>query len=203
MMRVVTAQVPIYTPPPPAPPQVTRAIETSATAVATLGGPRRAFVPPRAVPTGPIPNTVIDAAPIEFAGIATVAVNEAVGLLPSTGAAVLPGRPPEPVKTTPAPPADPPKLVRLSEGVLKGKLLTMVRPAYPTIAKQARVSGTVRLLGIIGRDGRVRELRVLDGPAMLRQAAYDAVIQWVYSPTMLSGSPVEVEAPIEVNFRLN
>ncbi len=94
-------------------------------------------------------------------------------------------------------------LIRLSEGVLSGKLLTMVKPAYPTIAKQARVSGTVRLLGIIGRDGHVRELQVIDGPAMLRKAAYDAVIQWVYSPTMLSGSPVEVEAPIEVNFRLN
>jgi hypothetical protein len=35
------------------------------------------------------------------------------------------------------------------------------------------------------------------------KAAEDAVWHWVYSPTYLTGKPVEVEASIEVNFALN
>jgi len=35
------------------------------------------------------------------------------------------------------------------------------------------------------------------------QAALDAVRQWVYRPTLLNGKPVEVIAPIDVNFTLS
>ena len=37
---------------------------------------------------------------------------------------------------------------------------------------------------------------------MLARAALEAVRQWVYKPTLLNGEPVEVIAPIEVNFTL-
>ena len=70
------------------------------------------------------------------------------------------------------------------------------------VAVQTRTAGVVQLLAIIGTDGKIRRLEVISGPAMLRQAAVEAVSQWVYSPTVLSGVPVEVEAPIEVNFVL-
>ena len=82
------------------------------------------------------------------------------------------------------------------------KLINRVVPAFPEMARRLRVSGTVRLLGIIGKDGRIRELRVLSGHPLLRQSALDAVGQWVYSPTILGGQPVEVEAPIDVNFEI-
>ncbi|MEP6961446.1 MAG: energy transducer TonB [Acidobacteriota bacterium] len=86
--------------------------------------------------------------------------------------------------------------------MLAGKLITQVIPKYPDLARRMRVSGTVQLLGIIGKDGRVRALRVVEGHPMLRQSALDAVNQWIYSPTILNGQPVEVEAPIEVRFTL-
>jgi hypothetical protein len=35
------------------------------------------------------------------------------------------------------------------------------------------------------------------------QAAYDAVIQWRYKPTLLKGKPVFVTAQIDVNFILS
>jgi protein TonB len=44
---------------------------------------------------------------------------------------------------------------------------------------------------------------VLSGHPLLRQAAIDAVSQWVYRPTILNGQPVEVEAPIDVIFNLS
>ena len=78
-----------------------------------------------------------------------------------------------------------------------------VDPVYPALARQARVSGTVELLGVLGTDGRIHELKVLRGHPLLINAALDAVRQWVFEPTLLNGQAVEVAAPITVNFILN
>jgi len=59
------------------------------------------------------------------------------------------------------------------------------------------------LIGTIGKDGMIEQLQVISGPPMLVRAAVDAVRQWVYRPTMLNSKPVEVIAPIEVNFTLS
>ena len=74
---------------------------------------------------------------------------------------------------------------------------------YPPLAKAMRVSGTVKLVGIIGRDGTVQDLRVVEGHPLLVKAAVEAVKQWRYRPTLLNGEPVEVTAPIDVRFVLN
>jgi protein TonB len=81
-------------------------------------------------------------------------------------------------------------------------LIKQVVPFYPSPARISRISGTVRLLARIGRDGKVSEIRTLEGHPLLRRAAEDAVRQWVYSPTILNGVAVEVEAPIDVHFSL-
>jgi periplasmic protein TonB len=78
-----------------------------------------------------------------------------------------------------------------------------VDPVYPPLAKQARVSGVVELLGVLGTDGRIHELKVVRGHPLLVNAALEAVRQWVYEPTLLNGQAVEVSAPIIVNFILN
>jgi protein TonB len=78
-----------------------------------------------------------------------------------------------------------------------------VEPQYPPLARQARVSGTVQLEGIIAVDGHLRDLRIVSGHPLLVKAAYDAVKQWIYAPTTLNEQPVEVIAPITVTFRLN
>jgi periplasmic protein TonB len=106
----------------------------------------------------------------------------------------------KPVVTAPEQPAKP---TAINSGVLASKLVTRVLPQYPALARQMRISGAVRLLAIVGKDGHVQSLRVIEGHPMLREAALNAVKQWVYSPTYLSGQPIEVEAAIEVNFNLN
>jgi protein TonB len=93
--------------------------------------------------------------------------------------------------------------MQVGGNVQAAKLLKQVVPAYPQTARQLRISGTVRMLGIIGRDGTIRKLQVLSGHPLLRQAAVDAVSQWVYRPTVLNGQAVEVEAPIDVIFTLS
>jgi protein TonB len=87
--------------------------------------------------------------------------------------------------------------------VQEARILRKVIPAYPPLARQARVSGTVRFTAIIGRDGTIQNLTLLSGNPLLVQAATDAVRQWRYRPTLLNGEPVEVISPIEVVFILN
>jgi protein TonB len=67
------------------------------------------------------------------------------------------------------------------------------------------VSGVVRLGVAIGKDGRVGpNIRVEKSAGLLLdEAAMDAVKRWVYQPTLLNGTPVEVATTVEVNFALS
>jgi TonB family protein len=76
-------------------------------------------------------------------------------------------------------------------------------PIYPPLAKLARQQGTVRFDATIGNDGKMAELKVISGPALLIQAATDAVKTWTYQPTYVSGQPVVVQTTIDVNFTLD
>jgi periplasmic protein TonB len=106
---------------------------------------------------------------------------------------------PEPPR--PEPPHSQP--LRRSSEIMAAMLIRRVDPVYPAIAIAAHISGTVHLHAIIGKDGTVRELEVVDGNALLALAAKAAVQTWRYRPTLLSGEAVEVETYITVNFVLN
>ena len=76
-------------------------------------------------------------------------------------------------------------------------------PVYPQIAQTAKIQGVVILEAIIGKDGTVRDVKVLRSVPLLDQAAIEAVRQWRYSPTLLNNVPVEVVMTVTVNFTLN
>jgi TonB family protein len=59
----------------------------------------------------------------------------------------------------------------------------------------------VRLEALIDEEGTITNLKVLDGHPLLKTAAYDAVKQWRYMPTMVGGEPVQVLAIVTVIFR--
>ena len=65
-----------------------------------------------------------------------------------------------------------------------------------------RIEGTVVLTATISKAGTIENLRVASGPAMLQQAALDAVKEWRYRPYLLNGEPVEVETTVNVVFTL-
>jgi protein TonB len=96
----------------------------------------------------------------------------------------------------------PPKKVNISAGVAVGMLLQKTQPIYPPIAKAARVQGTVVLQATISKSGTIENLKVVSGPAMLTQAALDAVRTWRYRPYLLNNEPVEVDTTINVIFTL-
>ncbi|MGZ7029840.1 MAG: energy transducer TonB [Terriglobales bacterium] len=95
-----------------------------------------------------------------------------------------------------------PQKIRVSQGVAQGLLIHQVKPAYPPLARQARIQGAVILQAVISKDGTIQGLKVVSGHPMLTTAAVDAVKQWRYKPYFLNGEPVEVETQITVNFTL-
>jgi protein TonB len=107
--------------------------------------------------------------------------------------------PPKPSAVAPKPPTAP---ITVGGDVQMAKLVRKVIPEYPSLARSARISGVVRLIGTIGKDGAIRNLELVSGHPLLAHAALAAVQQWVYKPTLLNGNPVEVIAPIEVRFTL-
>jgi TonB family protein len=74
---------------------------------------------------------------------------------------------------------------------------------YPQMAKAQGIQGVVLLEALIGKDGHVSRVDVLDGPKMLQQSALDAVRQWVYSPFLIDGKPVEVDTLVTTVFSLS
>lgn len=90
----------------------------------------------------------------------------------------------------------------ISSGVMAGNLVNKTLPAYPAIARAAHIQGVVVLQATISTAGSIENLRVMSGPPMLQQAAFDAVRSWRYQPYLLNGSPVEVETTINVVFTL-
>jgi protein TonB len=104
-----------------------------------------------------------------------------------------------------APPPPKPAQQRIRQGgqVQAAKLMNKVQPMYPPLARQTRISGTVRLHAIIAKNGTVEQLEVISGHPLLVQSALDAVRQWRYQATTLNGEPVEVDTTIDVIFSLN
>jgi protein TonB len=207
--RLPNIALPVPLPPLPRAPQAVEVVMTEIT--------RNAQVRASAVFTAPlrIPERVA----MIVEDVAAVNASEAPAGLAGTG---MPGGvyygagqiytadhfaapPPPPAQVKPAEPArvpEPPKVVKLGGNVLEARMLNRVIPIYPPLARSMRISGTVKLQGIIAADGTVRELQVLSGHPLLVKAALDAVRQWTYRPTLLNGEPVEVNAPIDVHFRL-
>jgi len=95
-----------------------------------------------------------------------------------------------------------PQRVRVSQGVSQGLLIHQVKPAYPPLARQARIQGAVVLQAVIAKDGTIQGLKVVSGHPMLTGNAVEAVKQWRYKPYFLNGEPVEVETVVTVNFTL-
>jgi len=77
-----------------------------------------------------------------------------------------------------------------------------VEPRYPEFAREAQIQGTVTLHVLVGRGGRVTNVKVLQGVTGLNEAAVDAVKQWVFKPALSNRKPVAVWLEIPIDFAL-
>lgn len=89
------------------------------------------------------------------------------------------------------------------EGGQQPVVTERVAPRYPSNARRAGVDGTVVLRGIVGTDGRIREVEILkDLPYGLGEAAQDAVRRWRFRPAEYAGQPIGVYYTVTVNYKL-
>jgi TonB family protein len=100
------------------------------------------------------------------------------------------------------PPTPGVKRLRIGGNVQALKIDQKVQPAYPALAKQARLQGTVRLEVLIDKTGVVSHIGLISGHPLLLPSAIEAVKQWTYRPTLLNGEPVEVLTTVDVNYTL-
>ncbi len=123
----------------------------------------------------------------------------------------LPGSMPTTAASTPAAPLAPQtnfpstpgvQRIRVGSNVQQAMLVSQPKPVYPPEARQARIQGVVRFDVLLGTDGHVANLQLVQGHPLLAPAAQEVVKDWVYKPTLLNGEPVEVVTQIDVNFTL-
>lgn len=102
-------------------------------------------------------------------------------------------------------PPDPARrILGVTAGVQRGRIINQVVPVYPRQLRSEGVEGMVVLEGMIGKDGVVQGLKVVSTDhADLAMAALDAVREWRYEPSQLNGEPVAVTTTISVMFGLN
>ena len=77
---------------------------------------------------------------------------------------------------------------------LEGRRRVVVRvtPEYPDAAKRLRLGGTVKVIAVVGTDGKVKRVEPVGGSPLLVQAAETAVAQWKYAPGGESQENVEL-----------
>lgn len=89
-------------------------------------------------------------------------------------------------------------------GVLPMAALAMDYPGYPESARRARAEGEVVLRYIVGKDGIVTDVKVIE-PAtwlMFDEAAVAAIRQWRFEPLIYKGEAREVVHEVVISFRL-
>ncbi len=192
--------------PAPEPPQRTVTAPTQIAAAAeppkapatpvTTTAPRADSLAARLRPAEPLPEPPR----IDSEGTAQFAA------APVTGApltAAPPPQPPPPAAQSAKPAAataQPATPVRVGGVVQEARPVRKVLPNYPPLARQARVTGVVKIQATIGADGRVKRAIAIAGPPLLRQAAVDSVLRWSYEPGKLNGKPVETTTQVDVIF---
>ena len=116
------------------------------------------------------------------------------------GPAVAPPPPPPAAAPQSTPPAAARTVAPSGGQVQQAQLIRRKDPEYPRLAKESGARGTVELIATVGTDGKVKSVKVVKGHPLLQRAAVDAVMQWLYRPTILNGVPVETQTQIFLNF---
>jgi protein TonB len=98
------------------------------------------------------------------------------------------------------PPVHPVVPKTVSKGAITGLAISLPKPPYPMIAKQAGAAGPVNVQVLIDETGHVVSAKAVSGHPLLRAAAQQAAYLARFSPTRLSDQPVKVSGVITYNF---
>lgn len=110
--------------------------------------------------------------------------------------------PPPPPPPMPRKPEARVGTVKVSGGPIMNSAIKKVDPDYPPIAKAAGAGGNVMVNITISDKGKVIEAEIIEGHPLLRDSVLQAVKQWEFKPTELSGAPAKVQAVLTFDFTL-
>lgn len=204
-LRAYTMTLLAAPPPPPAPPPPAAAPAMKAAKI-----PRRVFsaggklLAPTAIPKQiaaiheePLPPEA------NLAGIAGgVPGGVPGGQLGGVIGGIIGGMPSTMSKAIAPQQAAPKKPIRVGGRVKPPRQIVKTAPAYPVLARQARVQGEVVLDAVIDTEGKVINVSVVSGHPLLIEAAINCVRQWKYEPTYLNEEPIAVQLIVKVSFEL-
>jgi len=139
---------------------------------------------PRAAPSVGNENSALDAPAL--AREAPASVDAPLQSLPSPA---MPGAPDGPLP--------------VGGEVQPARLIHAMLPSYPQIARANRVAGDVTLDALVDETGSVKDVKVISGPLLLREAAKEALRRWKYEPARLDGKPTAMHLTVTVKFQNN
>lgn len=87
-------------------------------------------------------------------------------------------------------------------GSLNNRATQRAQPAYPAIARSARVSGVVTVYLVVDENGEVADVQRANGHTLLQQAAIEAARRWRFRPMQVEGQNVKMAGYISFNFTL-
>lgn len=100
--------------------------------------------------------------------------------------------------------ADAPRTVRMNELTLRRKATNVVAPEFPAEAIKKRATGVAVVDLLVDENGGVAELKVLESPHPLIQAALEqAVRQWRFEATVVEGRRVRAHGKLTFYFVIN
>ena len=175
-------------PPPPPPPAGAQAVVRAAPRI-------QAQTPQGFVAPVDIPNQIRPEEGLDLGVDGGVAGGVEGGVPGGVVGGVVGGLPME----APPPPA---RVVRIGGQIAQPKLIRQVKPIYPDLAVQSRVSALVILEAEVDTRGYVKTVKVLRGHPLFDEAALEAVKQWRYQPLLLNGEPTGFILTVTVNFNL-
>jgi TonB family protein len=105
---------------------------------------------------------------------------------------------PPPLRVEPTP--QPKKPIFNKGSLISSQAISLPKPPYPRIAREAGVSGTVTVQILLDETGKVISARAVSGHPLLKAAAEKAAYQARFSPTILTGQAVKVSGIITYNF---
>jgi protein TonB len=104
--------------------------------------------------------------------------------------------------TPPPAPVEKPKPKIVHKRVLNGEAISLPKPPYPPLAKQARIQGPVSVQVLVDESGKVISAKAVSGNPALVSAAQRAALEARFSPTLLGEQAVKVSGVITYNFVL-
>jgi protein TonB len=200
---------------PVVPPASERAFDTALPA-SPVPAAQEIGVPPTAstpVPDRQIPSTAAEPSPRPQQDSAATEPIRPVSAPPAnvdllTAPITQPARPaadtPIAAETATRPAAATPAVTLLTDVLTAPVRTRLVRPEYPAIARAAELEGDVVLGAIVGPDGKVSRVEVVQSVhPVLDEAARKAVLQYEYAPARRNGIPEAATIRIAVSFRLH